>query len=85
MTASRRGVRDSTPISATRVFGRASRRDQLREAGGQSRTELAAELDLDPSTIGRWESGEPVWDEWKHVLAERFGVSVEWLCPPPAA
>jgi hypothetical protein len=42
-------------------------------------------LDLDPSTIGRWESGEPVWDEWKHRLAERFGVSVEWLCPPPAA
>lgn len=53
---------------------------QLREAKGEKRYHLAAAIDIDPSTIFRWEKGQSgIPDDVKLKLAERYGVSVEHL------
>lgn len=54
---------------------------ELREADGLSRRKLAVILDIDASTIVRWEQGAPVPDAKKHILAEHFQTSLAHLFP----
>jgi transcriptional regulator with XRE-family HTH domain len=56
-----------------------NRLEELREAGGLKRYHLAAEVDVDQSTIYRWERGGTIPDEVKLRLADFFGVSPAYL------
>lgn len=52
----------------------------LREAAKLSRVKFAQVLDVDPSTIYRWETEQsPIPDEKKEMAAEYFGVTVAHL------
>lgn len=55
---------------------------ELRKAAGLSLGELALEVEVDPSTLSRWETGGlkrfPPHDKLAR-LAERFGVTVPFL------
>ncbi len=53
---------------------------ELREAAGLSRNQLGGELDVNPRTIYRWETGESqIPDSTKAWLCDRFGVSLDHL------
>ena len=53
---------------------------ELREAKGLKRHELAVDLDVDPSTVYRWETGSAEMDdETKGIVAKYFGISREHL------
>ena len=59
---------------------RPNRLRELREAAGLSRRRLSVELDIDSSTIFRWERGERnIPDPQKLWLAQRFGVTRAYL------
>jgi transcriptional regulator with XRE-family HTH domain len=52
-----------------------NRLQELREAAGVKRHELAVELDVDPSTVYRWEIGRTsIPSDLIPRLAARFGV-----------
>lgn len=51
---------------------------QLREQRGLKRYELAALIQVDPSTVYRWETGR-VPDEAKLLLAAFYDVTPEYL------
>lgn len=52
----------------------------LREKAGMTKTQLADRLGVDPTTVGKWESGpnRPKADEILR-LAEMFGCSIDEL------
>lgn len=53
---------------------------QLRHARGLSAAELAAALEVAPSTVARWESGETQPSpRHRRTLADRLGISTEEL------
>ncbi len=53
---------------------------EIRTTAGVSQSALARELDIDKSTVWRWEQGKrQIPDETKLQLAARFDVSVSEL------
>lgn len=58
----------------------ANRLMELREAKGLLRSQVAAELRVDQSTVYRWETGRSsIPDPAKSQLAEMFGVTRAYL------
>jgi transcriptional regulator with XRE-family HTH domain len=53
---------------------------ELRDEHGMSQAALAGHMEVDGSTVSRWERGkQPIPDVAKVRIAELFGVSVPWL------
>lgn len=59
--------------------GIANRVRELREAKGLIRSEVAAAVKVDQSTVWRWEQGNPIPDAQKVALAALFEVSPAYL------
>lgn len=71
----------ATPIpSKSRISAIPNRLAEIRSAAGVSQAALSRELNIDKSTVWRWEQGSrQVPDDVKLWLAARFGVTVPYL------
>ena len=58
---------------------RRNRLAALRSAEGMTQPILARELGVAREDLARWEGGAPIPAEHEAALAERFGVTVDWL------
>lgn len=52
---------------------------RLREQAGLTQTELAAILNIDKSTLSKWESGSPVPDIFKVRISRHFAMPVHHI------
>lgn len=53
---------------------------ELRDGADLTRAEIAVNLDVDPSTVWRWETGRSaIPDPQKHRLAQLLGTSIAEL------